>query len=166
MSAGALTGLTVAEPIVTFVVHGLAQPAGSKRAFVNKYTGRASIVDANSKAKGWKGQVAEVAVRAFVGGQGSRPLVDGPLHAEFTFYAPRPLSHYGTGRNSQVLKPTAPVAPITRPDVLKLARGVEDALSSVVYRDDSQIVSETLNKRYGEPARCEVTISRFTETTI
>ena len=42
--------------------------------------------------------------------------------------------------------------------MLKLARAVEDAMSGVVYRDDAQVVTEVLRKRYGEPARAEVAI--------
>jgi len=37
-------------------------------------------------------------------------------------------------------------------------RAVEDALKGVVYVDDAQIVSELLDKRWGEPARVEVVI--------
>ena len=38
------------------------------------------------------------------------------------------------------------------PDVLKLARGVEDALTGIVWRDDAQIVNESLNKVVGAAA--------------
>jgi Holliday junction resolvase RusA-like endonuclease len=43
---------------------------------------------------------------------------------------------------------------------LKLARAAEDALTQVIWRDDSQIVSEVLLKVYADsnPARLEVTI--------
>ena len=51
-----------------------------------------------------------------------------------------------------------PPFPTARPDLLKLARAVEDAIQSVVYRNDSQIVDEVLHKRYGEPARVEVVL--------
>jgi Holliday junction resolvase RusA-like endonuclease len=49
---------------------------------------------------------------------------------------------------------------VTRPDVLKLARAAEDALTGIVWRDDSQIVHETLAKVYGEPERLEVAVRR------
>jgi Holliday junction resolvase RusA-like endonuclease len=38
--------------------------------------------------------------------------------------------------------------PTTRPDLLKLARAIEDALTGVVYRDDALIVQERLVKDY------------------
>ena len=37
-------------------------------------------------------------------------------------------------------------------------KAVEDALSGVVYRDDSQIVDERLVKEYGSPERVEITV--------
>jgi Holliday junction resolvase RusA-like endonuclease len=160
------------EPLVEFVVAGEAEPAGSKISepvrrkggvIVTKDTPRGPepvlrTRDDNPKVRGWKDRVAQVALVAFLHGGAHRQLLDGPLEAEFTFYRPRPLGHFGTGRNAGKLKDSAPAFPITRPDALKLARAVEDALSGVVYRDDSQIVDEHLRKRYGEPARCEVRI--------
>jgi Holliday junction resolvase RusA-like endonuclease len=137
--------------VVEFTVFGKPEPAGSKRAFV--VAGKAQVVDANAKAKPWKEQVAQVAGEHFSG-----ELLDGPLGVRFVFYQPRPKGHYGTGRNSSWLKPAAPLYPTTRPDALKLARAVEDALSGVLYRDDSQIVDERLMKLYGAPARCVVTV--------
>jgi Holliday junction resolvase RusA-like endonuclease len=46
-----------------------------------------------------------------------------------------------------------------KPDVLKLARAVEDALTGILYRDDAQIVTEVLRKRYGDPPRVEIRLS-------
>lgn len=134
-----------------FTVFGAAEPAGSKRAFV--VNGRAVVTDANRKSKGWKAAVAEKAGEVYSG-----ELLDGPLQVVFTFYRPRPASHYGTGRNADKLKPSAPAFPATRPDVLKLARGVEDALTGIVWRDDARIVTEVLRKRWGNPASVEIEV--------
>jgi Holliday junction resolvase RusA-like endonuclease len=79
------------------------------------------------RIRGWKDQVAQVAAEAMVG----RELLSGPLAVEFTFFSPRPHGHFGTGRNSGKLKDSAPGFPVTRPDVLKLARLVEDSLSGI-----------------------------------
>jgi Holliday junction resolvase RusA-like endonuclease len=141
----------VPPPKVAFTVFGKAEPAGSKRAFVRD--GHAQIVDANRNARDWKRQVAWVAADHF-----HDDLLTGALAVGFTFYAPRPAGHFGTGRNAGKLKASAPPFPIVRPDVLKLARGAEDSLTGVVWRDDAQIVDELLVKRYGSPARCEVRI--------
>ena len=135
-------------------VYGSAQPAGSKRAFT--VNGRAQITDANPRSREWKDRVAQAAGEQY-GGE----LIEGPLSVDMIFYSPRPKGHYGTGRNAARLKDSAPEYPIGRPDVLKLARAVEDALTGVVYRDDALIVDEVLHKRYGEPACCAIKVYRM-----
>lgn len=138
--------------MIHFTVHGLAEPAGSKRAFVNPKTGRAIVTDANTASGPWKREVTTAAVEAMNGG----PMMNGPLKLTLAFYVPRPKGHFG----KRGLRPSAPPYPAVRPDLLKLARGVEDALSGVCYRDDAQIVMERLQKLYGEPARLIVYLDR------
>ena len=113
--------------------------------------GGVTVVDANAKSRPWKTLVSESAARVHSG-----PLLEGPLAVEFLFQVPRPQGHFG----KRGLLRSAPAFPTVRPDVLKLARAVEDALTGVLYRDDSQIVDELLLKRYGERARLRVTIDR------
>jgi crossover junction endodeoxyribonuclease RusA len=143
--------------VIAFTVYGRAQPAGSKRAFYNKSAGRVIVTDDNKKARPWKAEVADAAQTAMLAESvtGNGVLVDGPLSLELTFVVPRPKGHYGANG----VLPSAPSHPTVRPDVLKLARGVEDACTGIVWRDDSQIVLETLRKEYGEPARCEVVVA-------
>jgi Holliday junction resolvase RusA-like endonuclease len=126
-------------PTVMFTVHGTPMPAGSKRAFFRG--GRAVVVDANKKSRPWKDQVAQVAGDVMAGHE----LLRGPLELRLTFFVRRPKAHFG--KNG--VRAAAPEYPIGRPDVLKLARGVEDALSGVLYADDAQVVEEILAKRYG-----------------
>jgi Holliday junction resolvase RusA-like endonuclease len=134
-------------------VLGEPQPAGSKRAFVNPKNGRAIVTDANKKAKPWQREVKQAASEAYAG-----ELIRGPVSLRLTFIRPRPKGHFGTGRNADAIKPSAPDFPTTRPDALKLARAVEDALTGVLWADDAQITEEQLYKRYGEPARCEIEV--------
>lgn len=150
---------------ITFTVYGEPQPAGSKRAmpiYRNGANGRQlvtrengspmiAVIDDNPKSKNWKQQVAYAARQAYRG-----ELLKGPLRVSLHFYRPRLKGHFGAnGLNKQGRETPAPIA---RPDVLKLARGVEDALTGVVWKDDSQIVAELLTKDWGEPARCEVIV--------
>jgi len=93
-----------------------------------------------------------------------RTLLDGPLELHVIFYAPRPKGHYGSGRNSGVLKHHAPAYPIVKPDVTKLLRAVEDAITGICWRDDAQVVVQHAEKRYGEPARAVVAIAPVTTT--
>lgn len=145
--AAPVRGREVAPGTLAFTVHGTPQPAGSKRAFFRG--GRAIVVDANKKTRPWKDQVAQIAGEAMAG----RQLMRGPLWLILRFYVRRPKGHFGR----KGLLPSAPAHPTTKPDVLKLARGVEDALSGVCYVDDAQIVAEELWKEYG-PERVEIEI--------
>lgn len=141
------------EGVLRFTVLGEPQPAGSKRAFVNPKTGRAVITDDNRKAKPWQAEVRAAAGQVY-GGE----LLRGPITLTLVFYRQRPKSHYRTGRNAHLVRDSAPSAPITRPDTTKLIRGVEDALTGVIWADDAQVTDQRAIKRYGEPARCEVEI--------
>jgi len=136
---------------VEFSIYGVAKPAGSKRGFYNAKANRVIVTDANANSRPWKAQVSDAAAGAMNGAS----LLDGPLALELVFYVPRPKGHMSARGG---VKPSAPPYPAVKPDVLKLARAVEDALSGIVYRDDAQIVTEFLLKRYGEPARCDVLV--------
>lgn len=135
---------------LAFTVLGLAQPAGSKRAFKHRHTGAVVVTDDNRRSRPWKEQVRAAALDAIGVSEGDVwELLSGPLRLELDYYMPRPKAHTG----ARGLKPSAPPYPTTRPDALKLARAVEDALTGVVWRDDAQIVYEVITKSYGEPAR-------------
>ena len=60
-----------------------------------------------------------------------------------------------------------PAPPMTqRPDTIKLARAIEDALAGVAYNDDSQIIHHYLIKRRAEPGEkpgVKITIKNHTE---
>jgi Holliday junction resolvase RusA-like endonuclease len=137
--------------VITFFVPGLPQPGGSKRAFINPKTGRPIITEDNPKSKDWRASVAQAAAAAI-----KAPL-SGPLEVIFEFYLPRPANH--TGKKG--LRKTAPMYPVTRPDVLKLSRSTEDALKGIAFVDDSQIVMETLTKQYGQKIGCGITINEL-----
>lgn len=143
------------KPILDIIIWGKAEPAGSKRAFVNPKTGRAIVVDDNAKSKPWKTHVAQIAAENLPVGE---ELYQGAVRVEFDFFLVRPQGHYGSGRNRGFVKDSAPAYPTVRPDVLKLARGIEDALTGVVWNDDAQITDETLRKFYGDRARVRVRV--------
>lgn len=149
---------------ITITVLGLPKPAGSKRAFVIR--GRdgsirtrangspiVNVTDDCVKSKGWKDQVARAAYEQTIGD----PLT-GALFVTMTFILPRPKSHYRTGKNANTLKAIALDYPTVKPDVLKLARAAEDALTGIIYRDDAQTVELLVRKRYGSPPRCVIKI--------
>lgn len=143
--------------MIVFTVYGNPATAGSKKGFYNKKAKRVIITDDSKRSRPWKAMVSDAAAGA-MGGAG---FLEGALVVRLAFFVPRPKGHYGSGRNSGKVKDSAPLSPIVKPDLLKLARAIEDALTAIVYRDDSQIVREVLEKHYGEPARVEVEVRRM-----
>lgn len=139
---------------ILFFVPGIPRPAGSKRAFLNKKTGKPILTDSSGEnGRQWRQDVKVFAREAMEGA----PLT-GPVSANFRFFFARPKCHYGTGKNTGRLKADAPSHPTGPPDVLKLARACEDALSGLVYRDDAQIVREELSKHYSDTGASGVEI--------
>lgn len=113
-------------------------------------------IDDNPRLSDWRRQVAAAAREAYDG-----PLLIGAVSLSLVFVRPRPKGHFGTGRNAGVLKSSAPEYPTARPDVLKLARAVEDSCSGVLWVDDSQVVRLQAEKRWGTYFQVEVAISRL-----
>ena len=54
----------IADVLLEFEILGLAQPAGSKRAFRHPHTGRPILTDANPKSKPWQAEVRAAAAEA------------------------------------------------------------------------------------------------------
>jgi Holliday junction resolvase RusA-like endonuclease len=139
---------------ISFFVPGVPKPAGSKKAFYNQKTGRAMITDDSGQpGKDWRSDVKTFAWR-------HRPesLLTGPVVMNLTFYFARPKGHFGTGRNSHLLKNSAPKHHIIKPDTTKVTRAVEDALTGVIWKDDSQVVDQHIKKRYAETPGVHVEI--------
>ena len=51
--------------------------------------------------------------------------------------------------------------PITKPDTDNIAKNIKDALNKIAFPDDSQIVTEIIEKRYSERPKVEVFIKEF-----
>ena len=140
-----------------FTALGRPQPGGSKKVVRpgGNPTARPLIVEDAKRSKPWRALVVAAANEALDAGE----QLAGPLILEVDFYFARPAGHYGTGRRRDIVKPSAPRFPAVRPDVTKLLRALEDALTGVVWRDDAQIVIQLARKRYGTPERAEVLIT-------
>lgn len=114
--------------------------------------------DDNSASGPWMKRVAAAAKRAM---GARRPILE-PVLLTLDFYLERPLYHFGTGRNAGTLKDRhRNQHHIVRPDRLKLARAIEDALTEIVYGDDSQTVDGPVRKHYvtpGEQPRVEIVV--------
>ena len=75
-------------------------------------------------------------------------FLDGPLELKATFVMPRPKGHYGTGKNSGLLKASAPEYHTKKPDLDNLIKFIKDCLNSEIYHDDSAIVWIRASKIY------------------
>jgi len=126
---------------LTIQVFGDPVPQGSKRAFPvyrgkgehREFTGKVAVTDnAGARLAEWRHAIV-VAARA---GIGETAPLEGPVWLSLEFWLRQP-------------KRPKFALPATRPDYEKLARAVGDALKAAgVYRDDGQVVTATISKRY------------------
>lgn len=124
-----------AEPDLTIVVRGDPGPQGSKR-----HVGDGRMIESSEKVKPWRDSVAWMAIQARNKVRGWKPIT-GPVALAMTFTLARPKTHFGTGRNRDQIRPSAPTRPDVKPDLSKLIRSTEDALTTaLVYRDDALVV--------------------------
>ena len=138
-------------------VSGRPAPQGSKR-----HVGNGRMVEMSKAVGPWREAVrAETQLEMWTQGRAGSPL-EGPVAVRLRFWLTRPASHYGTGRNKAVVKPSAPRRPAGRPDVDKLARAVLDGLTmGGAFADDSQVVELQASKWYvadGDAAGCVITV--------
>jgi len=123
---------------ISFFVPGLAKTSGSKSGFMNRKTGKIIFAPANPKQKEWQGAVKWYADKA---ANRMIPTTEAVV-LECTFYRKRPDSHYrmANGQLTNQIKPRYLKAmPTSKPDSLKLCRAVEDAMSGIIYTDDSHV---------------------------
>lgn len=93
----------------------------------------------------------------------NKPLVpfDEPLFVNLTFHFPRPKSHYRTGKNSHIMKDSAPINHTGIPDADNLAKFVCDSLNGVFWRDDSIISELSVSKVYDKVPRIKIQVLRL-----
>lgn len=146
---------------LVIIVRGTPAPQGSKSAFRNQHTGKIQQVESSKAVKPWRLDVKVAALEAIEAKLCETPgvwcVLKGPLMVSMVFSFNRPKGHWGTGRNADLLKTSAPNYPYGRPDLSKLARSTEDALTDVVWADDAQIVSyRRLAKHYSGSSQSDV----------
>jgi Holliday junction resolvase RusA-like endonuclease len=132
---------------VRFTVLGAAQPKGSTRSWgfirKDKTTGEPLMkhgkpvigtvtTSDNTSLAGW-----ETAVRAAAQQQCAGAFFEGAVRLAVVFFLPRPKS-----------APKRVTHHTTRPDLSKLLRGVEDALTGVLWSDDARVIELVARKGY------------------
>ena len=142
---------------LAFRVYGRPVPQGSK----NIYKGR-PVEQAKALAP-WRQAVSYSALQASKLDSEWESFAE-PVRLDMTFLFERPRAHFGTGRNSGILKESAPARyKGTTPDLSKLIRAVEDGITDVgVWTDDNLVAAVYAEKVYaalGEPPGVSVRIS-------
>lgn len=122
------------DNLISFQVHGLPIPQGSTRAWV--IHGKPIITSSAKGLSTWRRLVADVAQN-----YAPKEPWEGPVGIELHFGLPKPKSAPKKKR----------VWPDKRPDLDKLTRAVLDALTYVVFADDSQVIEIQASKDYGAP---------------
>ena len=122
--------------VTRFVVYGRPVPKGSMRAFTPRGWNRPILTDSNKSLRPWAQAVKLAAVEALA--RHTDALLDGPVCLRIQFYLPCPKS----APKRRVPRPTK------KPDLSKLTRCIEDALTGVLYHDDAQITRLEVTKVY------------------
>lgn len=140
--------------LIELRVYGLPAPQGSKR-----HVGGGVMVESSKALKPWR-EAVKTAAREAAERQGFLQIPRStPVYMDVTFIFPRPASHYGTGRNAGVLKPNAPRWKTTAPDLSKLVRATEDAITDAgLWADDALVVMGRTYKIYGDQPGALITL--------
>lgn len=132
------------HPAAQFFVQGIPAPQGSKT-----HVGRGRLIESSRALAPWRRTVAHAA-REHI----TRPL-EGPIELHVDFHMPRPKA-WGRKRDDPMVQ---------RPDLDKLLRAVDDALTGVAFRDDSQVTRLIGYKRrasHNAPTGALITIYTLT----
>ncbi len=120
--------MTGYEPLF---ISGHPKPKGSWTP-IRRKNGKMGLRPASNKTAKWCADAKEQIAILWRG-----PMIEGPVAVELKFLIPRPktvVRKYPTGRFDG--------------DIDKLMRGILDAMTGVVYKDDSQVVRGNLEQDY------------------
>lgn len=111
--------------MLTVIVHGLPAPQGSKR-----HVGNGVMIESSKNVKPWREAVKHAALDALGRAQYS---FSGPVILEIVFTLPKPKS----APKNRITYPDK------KPDISKLIRSTEDALTDAgVWEDDARVIDE------------------------
>lgn len=127
---------TLWTPVLEVFVPGLAAPQGSKR-----HVGNGRMIEMSKNVKPWREDVRAACMATWRDASGPWAPIDGPVRLVVEFIRKRPAS---------APKSRTPWA-TTSPDLSKLVRSTEDAMTSAgVWADDARVVETLSRKRIAE----------------
>jgi len=112
---------------LTIVVYGSPAPQGSKKFVGTTAGGRGILAESSKKVRPWRQDVKAAALEARAGAE----PIDEPVRVRMVFTMPKPASAPKRKR----------IYPMRMPDLSKLARSTEDALTEAgIWKDDARVV--------------------------
>lgn len=130
-----------------FTVPG--EPVAKGRPRIGNVRGRA-MAFTPAKTRSYENEIRHYAKEAW----GDKIPLDGlPLTLFVDVYRSIPAS---LSKKKRELALSGVVRPLTKPDCSNYGKSAEDALNSVIFRDDCLIVETTVRKWYAETPRLEV----------
>lgn len=133
---------------VSFSVPGAPRGKGRPRTAV--IAGRAQIYT-DSKTRSEEGAVRTFASAAM---QGKKPF-DGAVILRICAYRAMPASF---SERKRAAAERGEIIPITRPDWDNYGKLASDALNGLVIRDDSQVVTAVIHKRFSDTPRLSIDV--------
>jgi Holliday junction resolvase RusA-like endonuclease len=134
--------------MIQFTINGETVAQGRPRAGKTR-TGKTVVYDP-TKSRDYKQFVKLIASQ----NRPSQPY-EGPIMMQIDVYKQIPKS---MPKYKRELALEGKLRPTTKPDTSNYAKGIEDALNGIIYKDDSQIVSSVINKFYSETPRVDITV--------
>jgi crossover junction endodeoxyribonuclease RusA len=109
------------------VVYGSPAPQGSKKFVGLAKSGRGILAESSKKVRPWRQDVKAAALLV----RGDAPPIDAAVRVRMVFTMPKPASAPKRKR----------IYPMRMPDLSKLVRSTEDALTEAgIWRDDARVV--------------------------
>ena len=140
--------LVSTKPLLINVV-GKPAPQGSK------ISTRFGMREASQFVAPWRNQVVSACIEQRIN---EGEVITEPVKVEISFTFFRPKSHYGTGKNAEILKPSAPKFPTSKiiGDIDKLCRSTLDGLSvpsGGMLLEDARLVMQLGAEKFFVPMK-------------
>ena len=133
--------------MIKFTVYG--EPVAQGRPRASTVNGHVRMYDPK-KSRDYKHYVRLAASQ-----HKPKELLTGPLKMKVQVFRPT-LKSFSKKKKKQAEEGT--LRPTTKPDVDNYVKAIKDALNSVIWKDDSQVVDLQVSKFYSENPRIEVEI--------
>jgi Holliday junction resolvase RusA-like endonuclease len=135
--------LTTEARVVRIRVDGMPRPQGSMK--LHALPNGKTAARYPAAVYQWRAQVQQAVAETL---DQTHPF-EGAVELRLGFDLPRPIGHFGTGRNAGAIKASAPPWPAVMPDLDKLIRAICDSITDAgLWRDDSQVCVIHAAKRY------------------